>query len=137
MLTTEDCGYRTCHERSPAGDLEIDSLICYDGSSWSGTCDGNSKLATFHIKGAPGDPCTPPGTPGIDFYGGFTIAADGHLYGDGAVDDFPWFECGVVYRGTDSTTGSAEMWRRDPLPGKTPFDLYGGAKHVFHVSGSF
>jgi len=136
-LTTEDCGYRTCHERSSASDLKTDALICYDGTSWSDTCDGNSKLATFHITGDPGDPCTPPGTPGIDFYGGFTIAVDGHAHGDGAIDAFPWFEAGVVFKSEDGTTGSTELWHLDPEPGKTPFDLYGGANRVFHISGSF
>jgi len=131
-LTTEDCGYRTCQERSSSSDLNIGSLICYDGSSWSTSCSASSVLATFHISGDPGDPCTPPGTPGIDFYGGFTIAADGHVYGDGAVDAFPWFESGVV-----TSAGETQVWTLAPLPGKTPFDLYGGANRVFHVSASF
>jgi len=131
-LTTGDCGDTICHKRSSASDLHIDSLICYDGSTWSETCTASSVLATFHIYGDPGDPCTPPGTPGIDFYGGFTLAVDGHIYGDGAVDAFPWFESGVI-----TPSGETSVWTLAPEAGKTPFNLYGGANRVFHISSGF
>jgi len=134
-ITCDDspaCGTETCKERSPATDLHIENLECYDGSAWSSSCDANSKLATFHIWGDPGDPCTPPGTPGVDFYGSFTVAVDGHNYGAGAVDEYPWYESGVV-----TSAGGHESWHLDPSPGKGPFDLFGPANRPFQFSDSF
>jgi len=135
MLTLSDCGHQDCHQRADSSHLHIDNLICYDGTTWSTTCDGNSVLATFHLYGDPSDPCIM-GSPGVDFYAGFTIAIDGHLYGDGAVDEYPWYESGVV-----ATTGGVDtpttVWTLDPNAGATAFDLIGPANRVFHVAGEF
>jgi len=132
LLAPHKCGHENCHDRASSDHLHIDNLICYDGSSWSDTCDGNSKLATFHILGDPKHACGPPGQPSIDLYGGFTLAVDGHLYGDGAVDAFPWYESGVV-----TSAGGVLLYQLAPEPGKTPFNLIGGANRVISVSGSF
>jgi len=131
-LTTDDCGDETCSEAASSSDLTIDSLACYDGTAWTEACSGSSVLATFHISGSPSDPCTPPGSPHVDFYGGFTIASNGYVYGDGAVDAFPWFESGVI-----TEQGATSVWNLAPDPGKTAFNLYGGASRVFHISSPF
>jgi hypothetical protein len=135
-MTTDYCGDRTCQERCSSSSMVIDKLTCYDGSSW-GSCGASSVLATFHTVGNPSNPCGPPGTPDVDYYGGWTIAIDGHLYGDGALDAMPWYESGVIATNAAGTESAQNLWKRDPDSGATLFDLIGGANRVFHVAANF
>jgi len=132
MMTTNNCGDVTCKDRSSNSKLHTDNLVCYDGTSWGSSCDANSKLASFHFSGNPSDPCVT-AAPAVDFYGGVVLAKDGHVYLDGAIDKFPWFEAGIIADGTPTQLGT---W--DPAPGTSANALlFSGPNTVIHVATGF
>jgi len=124
---SKKCGDVLCAKTSGSDALVTESVSCYDGTKWVDGCTGGTdpwKIVYMRISGAPGDPCTPPGTPKIDFYGRLTIfPTKGRVVVDGAYDDFPWFEA-VAFDGT-SATGTS-LFTLDPKPGATVFSLFGG-----------
>jgi len=127
-----DCGKVDCDKRSSGGDITVDKLLCYNSKTqaWSSTCDGDSVITSFHVLGAPSDPCTPPGTPKVDFYFGASMSADGQVVFDGAVDAFPWYEAGAIGDNNEN-----QLWSLDPKEGKGPLDLIGGANQVIAYNG--
>ncbi len=114
---------------------EID---CEDGKSEC-TKSGNTSRMSFSnlrsssgviqvdIKAAANNPCQS-GSPDIDYEGTITINVGARTVGfDGKIDEFPAFE---MYASINGGKDVKAIFQENPLPGKSPWNLPGGANRA-------
>ena len=87
----------------------------------------------IYIKAAAGNPCVT-GAPDIDYQGWFTIQYFGSYVRFafiGKVDEFPFYES----YGQLGFNTPVEIFKLNPTPGKTPFNLFGSANRPVDAIG--
>jgi hypothetical protein len=93
----------------------------------------DGKFFRIYIKASAGNPCVT-GAPDIDYQGWFTIQYFSTYVKFaflGKVDEFPFYES---YGQLGSST-PVEIFKLNPTPGKTPFNLFGTANRPVDSSG--
>jgi hypothetical protein len=118
-----DCKYgdEECTESGNTSDMSFSNLR------------SSSGLIQVDLKAAANNPCHR-GSPYIDYEGTITINVGARTVEfNGKIDEFPAFE---MYASINGGNIGRVIFQEMPLPGKSPWDLPGGANRALRKSGT-